>query len=118
MFEGINPLSNVSVKSFDKNSINFKADKKRSSYPQYTPELQYDIVAKKPKKKYSVTQIVGFTSSAVVLAFFGLMLGRELKSSYLERKVSKALKNTTKQAKDSLTDIMNNCDNVDVKQKN
>ncbi len=98
------------------NKLNFKADSQRKLSPQYVIEPQYDIVTtKKPKKKYSATQIIGTASSVVVLAFFGLLLGRELKSSYLERKVAKAMKKTTEKASDSLTDIMQNCKNDQIK---
>ena len=109
MFEvnSINPYAN---------KVSFKADNQRKLSPQYVIEPQYDIVTtKKPKKKYSATQIIGTASSVVVLAFFGLLLGRELKSSYLERKVAKAMKKTTEKASDSLTDIMQNCKNDQIK---
>lgn len=97
--------------------IPFKADNQRRAYSQnYVIEPQYQVVpAQKPKKKYSASQIIGVASSAVVLAFFGLLLKKELSASYAQRKISSALKKTTEKATTSIEEIMKNCENEQIK---
>ena len=111
-------VSHASVVNPRVTDVNFKSNNvQQHYYPQlYESDKQSRYTTVKNKlKNISLTQILGLFSSAVIIAYFGLVLHREVAASRAQKKISETLKNAGENTINSIEEAMKKTKNEQIK---
>ena len=110
-------VNRVNVVRSEVPHVNFKADRSQLQYYQLLNEPQQESKTDRIKNKLkntSVAQVLGLLSSGIIIAFFGLMLHREVAASRAQKKIASQLKKAGEKSVNSIEEAMKNCKNEQI----
>ena len=100
--------------------ISFRAENNGMYGNTYISEPDYlDLSSPAPKKRkkinISVPQILAIASSGIIIAYFGMILHKEIAAKRAEKKIMNLLKAQGEEAGNDITEAMKNCKNEQIK---
>lgn len=110
-------VNHVNVVSPNVSRVNFKSDRPQQQYyaVPYEPQKQSGYSKIKNKiQNMSIGNILGLVSSGIIIAFFGLMLHREIAANRAQKKIASLLKNVGDKSVNSIENAMKECKNEQI----